>query len=454
MEKKEKKITLLNWYIILQPIIDILTSLGVRYGGGSVTLGVVVRAVFVGVMVVYMMLFYHGKHEKIIKVYVGVISLYGILFLAHAALCSGTYTIITNIKMFIKMYYFLYVLLGFFCMYQQHRYIVSDWLLAIVYCEYTISIFLSAITNTSFVTYDYGKGYCGWFYAGNEVGAIISILSIVALVFAIKSSRTYLWLIIGGLCAFNGTYVGTKVPLLASAMAIIVLCVISLIQIMLYKNNSAKIIRCLVILLAYFVLYLCNSPARQNNEIMVTEHYETNVVEKEKEEENVLEELKRDDNKAYLIVNWLLSNRLVYAEKTVERYSVGTMSEKILGLGYSYKIESNVNNSLIEMDFLALLFNHGIMGCIIYIVPICYFAVYCIKRIWKFRKLFWKRDNVIVYAYGILIGLACAVVAGHVLIAPAVSIYLAILIVKLVAGVNEYADILEDSAGNIRTDAN
>ena len=130
------------------------------------------------------------------------------------------------------------------------------------------------------------------------------------------------------------------------------------------------------------------------------------------------------------------------------------MSEKILGLGYSYKIESNVNNSLIEMDFLALLFNHGIMGCIIYIVPICYFAVYCIKRIWKFRKLFWKRDNVIVYAYGILIGLACAVVAGHVLIAPAVSIYLAILIVKLVAGVNEYADILEDSAGNIRTDAN
>ena len=109
MEKTEKKITLLNWYIILQPIIDILTSLGVRYGGGSVTLGVVVRAVFVGVMVVYMMLFYHGKHEKIIKVYVGVISLYGILFLANAALCSGTYTIITNIKMFIKMYYFLYV---------------------------------------------------------------------------------------------------------------------------------------------------------------------------------------------------------------------------------------------------------------------------------------------------------------------------------------------------------
>ena len=46
--KKEKKITLLNWYIILQPIIDILTSLGVRYGSDSITLGVAIRAVFVG----------------------------------------------------------------------------------------------------------------------------------------------------------------------------------------------------------------------------------------------------------------------------------------------------------------------------------------------------------------------------------------------------------------------
>ena len=45
--KKEKKIILLNWYIILQPIIDILTSLGVRYGSDSITLGVAIRAVFI-----------------------------------------------------------------------------------------------------------------------------------------------------------------------------------------------------------------------------------------------------------------------------------------------------------------------------------------------------------------------------------------------------------------------
>ena len=116
--KKEKKIILLNWYIILQPIIDILTSLGVRYGSDSITLGVAIRAVFVGIMAFYVMFIYRGKYE---------ISVYGLAFLANAAVCSGTYTIITNIKMFIKMYYFLYVLLGLFCMYQQYQYVVSDW---------------------------------------------------------------------------------------------------------------------------------------------------------------------------------------------------------------------------------------------------------------------------------------------------------------------------------------
>lgn len=427
--KKEKKIILLNWYIILQPIIDILTSLGVRYGSDSITLGVAIRAVFVGIMAFYVMFIYRGKYEKAVKIYVAIISVYGLAFLANAAVCSGTYTIITNIKMFIKMYYFLYVLLGLFCMYQQYQYVVSDWLLVGVYCEYTVSIFLSAITNTSFGTYDYGKGYCGWFYAGNEVGAIISILAIVALFWAVKSKKKFVWISIGFLCAFSGTYVGTKVPLLASAMAVIVLGFVCLIQKILYKTSSRNIIRCVIILLAYCTLYMANSPVRQNNGIMVTEHYEESVVEKEEALEN---EENIQKNKAYLVINWLLSNRLVYVEGTINRYCTGTVSEKLLGLGYSYTVGKGLNSNLIEMDFLALLFYHGIVGLMIYILPICFFAVYCIRALWKAIKKIFENESAIVYTYGILIGLACAAVSGHVLIAPAVSIYIAILIIKLV----------------------
>ena len=59
-------------------------------------------------------------------------------------------------------------------------------------------------------------------------------------------------------------------------------------------------------------------------------------------------------------------------------------------------------------------------------------ALYCLKRIWVYRKDFWKNDIAIIYIYGILIGFACAAVSGHVLIAPAVSLYMDVIIVKLV----------------------
>ena len=132
--KKEKKITLLNWYIILQPIIDILTSLGVRYGSDSITLGVAIRAVFVGIMAFYVMFIYRGKYEKAVKIYVAIISVYGLAFLANAAVCSGTYT---NVLLFICFIgAFLYVSAISICCIG----LVVSWCLLRIYGEY---IFIS-----------------------------------------------------------------------------------------------------------------------------------------------------------------------------------------------------------------------------------------------------------------------------------------------------------------------
>ena len=223
-------------------------------------------------------------------------------------------------------------------------------------------------------------------------------------------------------------------------MAVIVLGFVCLIQKILYKTSSRNIIRCVIILLAYCTLYMANSPVRQNNGIMVTEHYEESVVEKEEALEN---EENIQKNKAYLVINWLLSNRLVYVEGTINRYCTGTVSEKLLGLGYSYTVGKGLNSNLIEMDFLALLFYHGIVGLMIYILPICFFAVYYIRALWKAIKKIFENESAIVYTYGILIGLACAAVSGHVLIAPAVSIYIAILIIKLVDNSDNNLEMLK-----------
>lgn len=200
------------------------------------------------------------------------------------------------------------------------------------------------------------------------------------------------------------------------------------------------------------VLYQFNSPVKVNNQTMVGEHYQTYVVEEEQSEQKAVEDHEEIEeteektvektevkSKLYLVANWLLSNRLVMYEDAVERWTEGNPGEKILGLGYVFDIDKERYDTVIEMDFVALLINHGYVGFFIYMVPIIGFAVICLKKAIKNIKDLLEMYPLVVYAYAILIGLACAFLAGHVLIAPGVSIYIAICIIKLYGFLVEYS---------------
>lgn len=235
---KERVWYILNIYILLQPIVDILTSLNVRYFPTALTVGIVVRFAFVGVMGMYLLFFYKGKNSRLVKGFFLMVSFYGILNIGHAAYLNGIGTLVNNSKMFIKMFYFIYVLLAFYAVYQQYGYKVEDNLLAFVFCEYAVSILISAITNTSFGTYMYAEGYCGWFYAGNEIGAIISILSIIAIYQAFSSTKRGMWLVVAFLVAFCSTYIGTKVPFLAIVAATVMMLGFSMLRLVIHKEKK------------------------------------------------------------------------------------------------------------------------------------------------------------------------------------------------------------------------
>ncbi|MFK4998713.1 O-antigen ligase family protein [Bacillus sp. N9] len=58
---------------------------------------------------------------------------------------------------------------------------------------------VSIATSTSISSYDHTKiGYTGWFYAGNEIGAILAIISPIVLYNCIKSTTSikqlYAWI--------------------------------------------------------------------------------------------------------------------------------------------------------------------------------------------------------------------------------------------------------------------
>ena len=149
------------------------------------------------------------------------------------------------------------------------------------------------------------------------------------------------------------------------------------------------------------------------------------------------DEGEKEPGQLYVLANWLLSDRMGSIRHVITRYEKGSLMEKFFGIGYTFQIDGQWRTDVVEMDFVAIFLKQGIIGLVVYMVPILYFAVLCIRKLFKQIKNFWELEPALVYTYAILMGLGCAFLAGHVLVAPAVSIYIAICIIKLYAFLEE-----------------
>lgn len=420
-------------FILSAPFVDMLTSVGVRLGLSGMTMGMLARFTFLAAMVLYVLFVYRGKQMWLLRWTVIATILYGVAYLGCTVRVNGMGVLVENAKMFLKVYSFIYVLLGFYALYLEHGILVSDKLLTTVFCVYSASIFLSAVTNTSFYTYVHQQvGYCGWFYAGNEIGAIVAILAGIAMFYGFTYPK-YWWACILGLLAFSSTYIGTKVPFLAIAMITVLLLGFGLLKLLLKKNKHGpfKVTKLAALLLCIVVLYQVNSPIQQNTDI--AEDWYQNTV------ENVLPEDTEADtsDRLFLVVNWLLSYRLTASEDTFSRYAGGNWAEKLFGIGYTFQIDGQWRSDVVEMDFISIFLKHGIVGFSVFMAPLVYMLTLCVINLFKRLRNFLNLEPAFVYLYAVLIGLACAFLAGHVLVAPAVSVYIAICIVKCYAFLTE-----------------
>ncbi len=443
-----------------------------RFAPIDLTVGILVRTLFVVFIGLYFLLFYKGPRKAVfLALYIGICA-YGAVSILLGAYTNGPSVLITNAKMFFKMFYFVFVLLFFYAVYRERKLVVSDKVLLIVYLEYALSIFLSAVTNTSFVTYEHAQGFCGWFYAGNEVGAVVSILVIIALFYVLQGKSRIMRIAVGLLTAFIASYIGTKVPFIACFGAIVLL-ILFFGGSYLSRRNSAdakKAVQLVALLVVAVLIFQLNSPVKQNNDTMLGQHYQDNVIDKiedggsqekpdpspgedpvppDQEPEcppeasdcpgaTLPEEEKEPPSKLYLVANWILSNRLTMIEPAFVAFEQAPLLQKMFGLGYEFLIGDGVRfNPLIEMDFIALLINHGILGLAIYLAVFLWFSVICIKRFFKNIKNFFSMKKEICSIFSIVIAIACAFLAGHVLVAPSVSIYLAIIIINLYSALEE-----------------
>ncbi|WP_243292797.1 O-antigen ligase family protein [Bacillus sp. FJAT-47783] len=434
----------LIFFIILQPVIDLITSFSILVLDINLTLGIITRFAVMMIILMYILLVPNCKDKIKILTYLILFGVVLIIGLINNLIIKDPISLFSELRNLAKISYVPIVLFGYLLAISRlkERIDIKNKIQKNIYVSMIIVslvMILASITNTGIKSYDSIKlGHQGWFFAGNEIGAIMAISFAVVLYYAVQNTdswkKTYYWVPVC-LLIFSQLVVGTKV---GYASALIVL-VISLITFLLEKfryRDNARITKKynvnLIInsgILAVFLLLTPFTPVAHNINIHLSWvgldqediNHESNDT--STGESNTTEQ--RESEKDQAVQNILLSGREHFLAQHKEFYAEAPLSQKLFGMGYegNYKDEGKT----VEMDFYDIFFSLGILGFVLYLTPFVYFALKVILSIIRGYK---KKLNseFVLFGSAIMLGLGIAYTAGHVLTAPAVSIYLVVSI--------------------------
>ena len=429
MKKKQIISNLIIVFIIFQAIIDIFTSLCIDYISPSFTVGIVIRAIFMAFAAIYGLVCEEKKERIKLFIYYALIGVYAAIFLANSYNKFGANMLFTQLKGIIKTFYLPVVLAGLIPIFKKNEIEISNKNLCMALFGYTLTIFLSKIAGISYNTYKIGNnaGTVGLFFSANEIGAIISLLApfIVCLLMENKNKVfAYISLVF---TIFAILEIGTKVPYLGFIFLIIAVIIIAILNI---KGENKKSYKNLMIgaFVTFISMYLVTGymPAGRNLEATYGNIFLRFENSSEEDEEIRKKQLKDINDVQTAIV----SGRNNFFKNNLEIYKSGSILDKAFGIGYiEIKNDRYQELKLVEMDYFDIIFCDGIIGTILFMIPIIIIGFNILKNGFKKIKVGIKNLEVMLLLFSIAITFATALLAGHILVSPAVSIFLAVILI-------------------------
>lgn len=464
----------LLFFIILQPVLDLLTSLSIVLLKSNATVGILVRFLIMAVGGIYILIQAKEKENRKFLIYLILLAVVlGIGFINNK-LVKNPIVLGEEVKFVAKALY-IYIMLGSYILALKSlkkKVNISDKVRnSIVYSTLIINaiMVISISTSTDFGSYQWMKvGSRGWFYAGNELGSILAIIFPIVVLYSIqktKSVKHVLYWIPSLLMIYSLIQVGTKVGMgsigatLAAAIGIIVL------QLLFDRRNPNK--RSLVLngLIAIFLLAgvvgtFKMTPLAQNMGIHNNYLSEQNVAQQGQKEKEIKEKIKKEEKqhkvekpeeKAKVEAevkkelekeqkkenqeNLIFSGRQVYEERHKQFFKEAPTSQKLLGMGYAgnfkYNEQKEPDPKLIEMDFHDWFYAFGIIGFALMMIPFIYYGVRILLAfVTRFKEIFNVKYGMITAS--LVLALGIAYIAGHILTAPGVGIYFVVVLACLI----------------------
>ena len=403
-----------NKILILLPFIDVITSFTVRNFNMPVTLGIVVKALILLYFLVYVFFITGSKYKSISKKYIIILGIYFVLYFAMKTVLIKEGFLFTEISYLAKFAFFPVMFFAFLCFYNDSGFDKKEInkVLFITIILYALLLFIPFITNTAYNTYTNKKhGFVGWFFSGNEISSIVTLL--FPFIYKLMDNKRILGFVLILPVIYILSRIGTKV----SFFGLVIVGFLMLLRKLLEDKKLTKDV------LAYFLVFISVISIMYNG-------YSLNNLEKNLENERK-EHRKFQINydskwvKLQTLALALLSNRDEYLLDTMDIYKENyDLYTFLFGLGFSDT--SLINNDrvekLVEIDIIDIYYHMGILACALIVFPFLYLWFTTIRYLLR-NKI---NAEMIFYNLMVLLSLAISCISGHILIGPAVSIYVAL----------------------------
>lgn len=428
----------LSKFILIQPIIDIITSIMINEFSLQISLGMIIRFIFL----IYTFIYIIKNRDKKITIYLLIWLIYGSISLIGNYIIKDNFNIISYGISLIKMFYFSCILLFYYLYFKKNEEINKA-----VFVDTSIlvglSLILSVTTKTTYCSYasrvDCLKyGVLAWFNSANEYGIILIALLGLTLVNFIKKTNIFNIIavtVISLFLAVLGTktsYIGLIGILLVYSLYFIITCLINHAKL----NQINKLIYIIVILCSVFFM-TDRLPIYTN----LVKKYDqvTEEVNKDYCENKTDTDKKTEEEKAETVKNTIMfSGRDDFIKINKQIYKDSKLFNKLFGItNQENYLNGEKYNLIVERDYHDLLIIYGIFGFIIELILPIYLLINIIKKVIKNMKILLSDEIILL---GLVLGMILIIsyIAGHCLFQPAVSIYLAYLFNILYKKVNEF----------------
>lgn len=411
-------------FFLFQPVLDVLTSISLNILHLSITIGIICRVLFLLFLIYYFVFIDQKEKKKMTWIYLSTLFLYCLLFIVVTIFYKGPEVLFHETQNMIRTLYFPIVLVLLYRIMNQKQEMINTKNYPKVMFLYILLIFIPNVTHTALASYQEAKvGSLGWFHAANEIGGILSILFPYTFLYFMSRQNKKLerlfkigYALMTLYCFFS---MGTKMTIITLLVVVGVFLLREVIR--LFQRRKYGILTgvggTLIVVVALAVILLPKTAFYKNLVIHLEYLGVTSPV-----------QIVTDP---HVLDHFIFSSRLSFLNTTHHNYRSASIVEKVIGIGYIENYATDeVWIKMIEMDPFDIFYRQGIIGFILFFLPVVYIGreLVILARRKRPKKEAEKNNDLCFYlSLGLMIFMA--LFTGHIITTPAVSIFVSIIII-------------------------